>query len=427
VTPSSHENAWPNWKKIGLRFTVLFFGSTTIICWEEIVFFTTQGSSDHEPFAPEALYKPLIKPFYWLDKTIFHTGYNPGTHISLPADNHFGVVFYLSILLFSVLGTLLWSFLDRKRRSCGRLYFWFTLYIRYILAIIIFGYGIDKLIPVQMRYPGAVDLLTPLGEQGRFSILWNFMGVSPGFMIFAGACEIIGSALLFSRRTMVFGALFTCTILSNVVAFNWFYNIPVKLFSTQLLLYDVYLLVPYVPGLWAFFLRGNPAVLETRNYTFQTPWKRRTLGYKLVLIPLVINVLTTAGVYFRYLELKAEQRRSRIYEVTSFVARDSLQPLLTDTLRWKRVVFDYRDYIIIYDMRDQKDWYHCDVDSNRKTFTLHDNPDTSTWKKFSFEYPPGDQLVLKGKWKGQEVTIRMRSVPLESLQLNKEKISVVQD
>lgn len=97
-------------------------------------------------------------------------------HEGFPEDNHFGVVFYLSLVLLAVVGTAVWSLLDRKRQQYDRLLFWFRVYLRYILAMIMFEYGVIKFIPVQMFYPGVVDLLTPLGEQTRFKILWNFMG-----------------------------------------------------------------------------------------------------------------------------------------------------------------------------------------------------------------------------------------------------------
>ena len=122
--------------------------------------------------------------------------------------------------------------------------------------------------------------------------------------------------------------------------------------------------------------------------------KKNVLRYKLIIIPLVICVFSTIGVYNRYKEQQKEHRRNKIYEVTSFVARDSLPPLLTDTLRWRRFVQNYKDYVIIYNMQDKTDWYQCDIDSIKKTFTLHDNPDKSTWHLFHYEYPARDQLFL---------------------------------
>ena len=431
MSPASPENAWKNWQRISFRFFFLLLGSSTLICWEAIIgiaFF--DFNKKYQQFF-ESVNGPFLKPLHWLDKMIFHTGYVPDAHEIFPGDNHFGIVVYLTFMLCALLGTVIWSILDKKRRSYEKLFFWFNLYLRYILAMVFFIYGIDKLIPVQMTYPGPYELLTPLGHQNRFYVLWNFIGVSPGFSMFAGASEIVGSLMLLGRRTMVFGAMLTCAVLSNVVAFNWFYNVPVKLFSAQLLIYGMYLLVPYAPALWSFFFRAQPAVLETRKFALQTPWKKTALAVKLVLVPLVILLLTTISVNKRYRQWREDRLTDRIYEVTSFVAKDTLPPLLTDTLRWKKFAFDcsigYKPGAIIYSMRDEPDAYQCDVDSIRKTFTLHDNPDKSTWHEFRYEYPSRDQLVLKGKWKGRDVIIRMKETFLDSLPLNKEKISLLND
>ena len=42
-------------------------------------------------------------------------------------------------------------------------------------------------------------------------------------------------------------------------------------------------------------------------------------------------------------------------------------------------------------------------------------------------YPEKDQLQLVGKWKGKDIQVTMRSFPVDSIRLNKEKIRLVQD
>ncbi len=95
--------------------------------------------------------------------------------------------------------------------------------------------------------------------------------------------------------------------------------------------------------------------------------------------------------------------------------------------RWKRCLFAFRDGIVICNMKDEKDYYRYNVDSVKKTYTLHDNPDTTTWKVFNYSFPGKDRLLLNGKWKGREVSVMMRSIPADSMRLNKEKIRLIQD
>jgi len=176
----------------------------------------------------------------WLDNDLYHVGYNPKVHESFQQDNHFGVVFYLTLLLIAVLGAIAWTFAGKKRVRPSQLELGFTLYIRFVLAITIICYGIDKLIPVQMRYPGLATLMGSYCNLSLFRVLWHLMGVSPGFMMLVGASEVLAWLLLFFPRTYLFGSLFLFVILSNVVAMNWFYNIPVKMYSAPLLLYTLF-------------------------------------------------------------------------------------------------------------------------------------------------------------------------------------------
>jgi hypothetical protein len=78
-------------------------------------------------------------------------------------------------------------------------------------------------------------------------------------------------------------------------------------------------------------------------------------------------------------------------------------------------------------MKDQLDWYQCNIDSVKKTFTLHDNPDKKTWKIFNYTKPAKDQLQLTGKWKGINIQVLLKPFPLDSMNLNKEKIKLIQD
>jgi hypothetical protein len=59
--------------------------------------------------------------------------------------------------------------------------------------------------------------------------------------------------------------------------------------------------------------------------------------------------------------------------------------------------------------------------------TLHDNPDTLTWIVFHFNFPAQDRFSLSGKWKGQPVQIFMKSVSMDSMLIQKEKILWVND
>lgn len=424
---TSINTQWKSWQKISFRFFSLFLGLTSLFCWDLSIFFATSALLK-EPYDPTKTYQPLTGFFHWLDQHIYHTGYDPKIHESFPQDNHFGAVFYLTILLFAVIATIAWSLLDRKRSNYNKASYWFNVYLRYILAITMFGYGIDKLIPVQMHYPNAVEMTSRYGEQSLFNVLWHFMGVSPGYMILIGAAELIAALLLLSRRTVVFGCLFMISILANVAAMNWFYNVPVKMFSAQLLFYSLYLAAPYAKNLVEFFFYGASISLERKHYKFEEKRKKISLSTMLVMVPVLFITLLLIGGTKRYKKQEADAHNEKMYDVTSFVAKDTLPPLTTDTLRWNHLaLFVYGDNAVVYNMKDKTDWYQFDVDSVKKTYTFHNSPNKDYWPILHYSYPAKGVLQLKGMWKGKDINVSMKLSPIDSIPLNREKIKLIND
>ena len=66
-------------------------------------------------------------------------------------------------------------------------------------------------------------------------LLWTFMGASAPYQMLAGLAEVTCGMLLFWRRSRLLGALLAIGVMGNVVALNYCYDVPVKLFSTELL------------------------------------------------------------------------------------------------------------------------------------------------------------------------------------------------
>jgi hypothetical protein len=75
-------------------------------------------------------------------------------------------------------------------------------------------------------------------------VVWAWMGASYAYNVFAGIAEMGSGFLLFFRRTVTLGALASIAVLLNVVMINFAYDVPVKLYSSHLLLMAVFLLAP---------------------------------------------------------------------------------------------------------------------------------------------------------------------------------------
>jgi hypothetical protein len=101
---------------------------------------------------------------------------------------------------------------------------------------------------------------------------------------------------------------------------------------------------------------------------------------------------------------------------------------MDDSVRWKRMLLNvFGNHALIFTKDDNLNGYEYDLDSVKKTFTFHDNPDKRTWKTFSYTRPSSDRLQLAGKWKGRDVEISMKIWPVDSIPLNQEKVKLVGD
>ena len=430
MTTENLSPRWETWQKIIFRILFLFLLFFTI---DYLYLSFALAFGVYVELEQRLLF--LNQSFHWLDSHLYHIGYNPKKNSNSGGDSAFGVVLYISVFIFCLLAGAVWSWLDRKRPSFNRLHYWFRVYLRYAVAIVMLGYGVDKLIPVQMPYPNATTLLGKLGDQNHFNVLWNFIGSSPGYEIFTGICEVSASLLLLFRRSYVFGCLVMCTILTNVVALNFFYNVSVKIFSSLLLVCILFLLAPFFQKLVQLFFYQQKISLAEKQYHFKSGTTRRLLnvsGALLIAFLLMGNISNDLKRYHRDLA-----GRGQIYEVTSFVTKDTLPANITDTLNWRRFVlmggrYDTTNYAIIYYNNNNNefeggDWHYYNMDTTKKTFAIRDISGTII-HHYSFTYNPEEKggLSFTGQFKGYDVKINMKPFT-DSMYLNKEKIKLVQD
>ena len=185
---------------------------------------------------------------------------------------------YVQNLCFLVLAfavALVWSLMDRGRKNYQALNSWLRLLVRYTLAITLFSYGFTKVFPMQFPFPGLSRMIEPFGDFSPMGVLWQFMGSSPAYTIFAGAMETFGGALLLFRRTTTLGALVSAGVLLNVVVLNFCYDVPVKLYSLNLLLMAVFLMAPDLGKLTGLLVLNRPAAPMTMSGpVFEKRWMR---------------------------------------------------------------------------------------------------------------------------------------------------------
>lgn len=152
---------------------------------------------------------------------------------------------------------LVWSLLVRRPTGYPRAGRWLHLYVRWWLAFVLLLYGVAKLYSGQFGELNNTRMLSTFGDLSPMGLLWSFMAASPPYEMLSGVLEILPALLLLHRRTALLGALLASVVLANVVALNWCYDVPVKLYSTHLLVAALALMLPWRGSLWALFVANR--------------------------------------------------------------------------------------------------------------------------------------------------------------------------
>lgn len=246
---------------------------------------------------------------------------------------------------------LAWKAWRGRRRVSARVFDLVRTYCRYVLGTVMLSYGFAKVFPAQFPMPGPDRLLVSFAETSPMGLLWAFMGASPVYQMFGGAMEVLGGALLFWRRTTLLGSLVCAGVLLNVVMLNFCYDVPVKWYSSMLLLMALFLAAPDAMRLCGVLLLNLPAQpAALRPFPPRNAWVRRGA---VVIKAGVIGLaawwsVTTAWEQLHQSGLLAERGPMLgIYTVESFergsaageegVSRDGATP---DAERWVRVGID---------------------------------------------------------------------------------------
>jgi hypothetical protein len=74
---------------------------------------------------------------------------------------------------------------------------------------------------------------------------------------------VIGGVLLLFRRTTLLGALVVAIVMMNIAAINFFYDVPVKLYSSMLFLMAVFLMAKDFSQLLNALILHKPSAAAT--------------------------------------------------------------------------------------------------------------------------------------------------------------------
>ena len=358
----------------------------------------------------QSLYTKYLQNFIvWVGKHILNLPYPITVFTNGSGDTTYDWVLLFTIFFVAVIGAIIWSLFDQKKKAYPVLYYWLMVLLRYYVGLMLISYGLVKVIQLQFPAPGLFRLLQPYGNSSPMGLAWTFLGFSHGYNIFMGIAEIAAGLLLF-RRTTTAGAIITLMTTANVMAVNYFYDVPVKLVSTLLVLKTLMILAPNIRQLWQFFFSGKAVQLTKMAAPFfAKKWKRVSLRIVKALIILSGPVLGLVEILSYAQEETTGNKNFGLYQIETFVRNgDTLPPLRTDSTRWYRIAIENTYNLRVVLSNDSVRRFNYEVDSTNRNFVLSPMEDTSTKIKLHFtepktgkfmftKYGPGDSIVMAGR------------------------------
>ncbi|MEV0075537.1 DoxX family protein [Nocardia neocaledoniensis] len=331
-----------------------------------------------------------------------------------------------SLIVVAVPVTAVWSVLDRRRPNYVRLFAWFRLLLRFTLVSALLLYGMIKVLPTQMSF-NLERLVEPFGHMSPMAVLWAQSSLSEPYEIALGAAEVTAALLLILPLTAGLGAVLAVLVALQVVLVNLTFDVPVKLFALQVLLYAAILAAPHLVRIVRALL-GHHVPAHTPALPVTTPRGRRILSVAQVLLGLWLLCATTVEAYDGWHTYGSARPKSPLYgiwNVTEYSVAGEPVPAVVDfripddarlpsaTERFRRIIFDIPQGMTAQRLDDSLVSFPARVDTERHTITLSKDTEHQ-WKIAVFDYvrPRPDQLILEGTLGGRAVRMRLDLVDL---------------
>lgn len=375
MTPGSPQ--WSPARRLAFRLLFVYL----LLYASPLDFFDDGGSAFWQAVVPRAGTLLGLPPI-----TIFPNG---------SGDTTFN---YVQVLCFAVLAIAIavpWALLDRKGRHDGTLLAGLRVYVRYLLAYTLLSYGMIKVFKSQFPFPSPGTLLQPIGDASPMRLLWTFMGYSTAYTMFAGAGEVLAGVLLMFRRTTLAGALVGATVMANVAILNFSYDVPVKLYSTHLLLMCVFLAAPDTSRLVRFFVLNRPVL----------PVPERARGWigferaRLVLKTLVVGTLLVSTTSLGWTSWRAFGDAAPASPLAG--AYDVQEPGA-----WRQVTLSRNGAFSLYGTDGKKLNFRTRTDDANHTLELTRRADKVATLRY--EAGPEGLRQIQGSVEGVDVNVRLR-------------------
>ncbi|MFD2572303.1 hypothetical protein ACFSUS_16805 [Spirosoma soli] len=326
-------------------------------------------------------------------------------------DTSYGYAQLCLFTLIAVVGTAVWTVVD-KRRNYDVGYYWLLVGVRYYVAMVALRYGIIKLFGQQMIFPSLSALATPLGDFLPMRFSWYFIGYSTPYQFFSGAVEVLAGVLLLFRRTSTLGAFVAASVFLNVMMMNLCYDIPVKLFSIHLFVMSNFPLLGDAQRLLNFFVFNKPTQPAFRITIPNRRLRMVRTGLKVAFVVLFL-ILPVWETYQRTSWNSNPTVKGKL--TTGFFEVERFQGNVADSLRWKDLIFEQNTTGSIQTadtllrQRYRRGYFSYALDSTKNTIAFKKSSmDTSALFTMNYTMPDTNHLLLRGKIRNDTVLIALK-------------------
>jgi hypothetical protein len=404
--------AWPAWRRIIFRFLFILIGLFIVPWWLSLL----PGVSILGDLVGSAE-TPLVT---WFNAHFFHI--RPAlVQPNGSGDTSYGWAQLDFQLIVAFLGCVVWSLADRRRRSHERLNYWLLLFTRYFIAMVAFVYGVEKLFALQMLQPNLSQLATPLGDLLPMRLSWMFIGYSTPYQVFSGAMEVVAGLLLCWRRTATLGALVSLAVFFNVMMLNLSYDIPVKIFSMQMVFVCLFLVANEMERIICFFVLNKPAAACTvYHFSYNRKWMRVTR----IILKMTFLVVAFGMQFYNNREyyksvhggLAVKPIEPGLYDVVVFARGNDTIPIIAgDSLRWRDLVFDVggagsvKSADTVFRQRYHRGYFSYAADTVNHQLNFKKFASDSVLKfSLGYELPDDQTIRLKGSYHDAPLYVELR-------------------
>jgi hypothetical protein len=405
---------WPLPLRIAFRF---FFSLVSILCVPGLITMSPGGGALEQ----NALGDRWNLFVSWVGAHVFHLAQlitadpNNGS-----GDRLFNWVELACYCAISLIACAVWSAFDRKRADYRKLNGWLLIGVRYYLIGMMMFYGFSKVIKNQFPDPGGASLLQRAGDFSPMGLAWFFMGSSAAYTFFAGFGEVLGAALLFFRRTATLGALVIAGVMTNVVALNFCYDIPVKIGSSTLLALAVYLVTPDLTRIAKVLLFNQPAGARDLS----PPYRARGLilgGYLLKAAMAYSLIWCAAKVNLdQHDALTAKHPIDGLWKVASFLREGiEIAPSIEDPSRFTYVILVSGKYASSRALDESKTYFSVNEGAPGQWILRPRGQGSLSSEALTLSQEPlaPDRAVLTGEVRGKQIELKLDHVREDSFLL----------